>query len=366
MYIEEDLNTESVGTLLQKIYLYDSYSLLNYDNILIFSVRKPWQTFDGDEYSHLKIKALISRMKNAGCDSLYDYYVSLPAGPDRELSRRILIKTGVILPNPAGFGDDIRLGGKKKRDFSFDSLKRYYAELTEYRNLYHIKDFDAEQIRFTRHRKEAVVSVLENYMADPDKIKKRELLTLLIGQSVYFLPTNLIGNYYPFLFPDLYHLSDKMQQSLSCYHLSYDKAAEHLFIGDDELPIELPSVVAKNVFTHEDCSPGKAIVEDVGHDLSAMIRVLYLRKYYRPQEPFTVISIVDGVEDAIAFASRLNFYHTTSYLSLQESGYYYILSHDIGRENKIFSIGDTGEGAKAFYLSSDDGQPKETLADYLF
>lgn len=360
LYIEEDLGTETTGTLLSKIASYDEHGLLTSDAILLFSTRKCGISYDGEEYSHRKVNLIIKHMEEAGVTSLYDYLSSCDK-KDYQTVRLILLKVGVIKPDTSTVGVDIRLGGKTKRDFTIDELKRYRDELENYRNLYRIRDYHAEQMRFTRTRKESLVSVLERYMEDPTRIERRELLLLLSGHAVYFLSTNLLGNSFSFLFPDLYDLDEKMQQSLKGYF--YSKAANNrlLTVGDPE--DELPTVLIRNCYT-PDGEKGTLIVEDIGHDLSAMVRVLYLRKYYRPEDPFAVVSIVETYEDAYSFAKRLNYYRSTATMPRAASGYFYILSSDLGAEEKIFSVGDV-EGLKPFYLKPDTGD-KKTLADFLF
>lgn len=242
LYIEQDMGTESVRTLINKIASYHEQGLDRKDGgRLVFSCRRAELPIADPCFSLTYLEEIKQYAKDGVLSALP--FLS-PKG--KTCADSLLSVMGVYDHNGSRIG---------YRDITFAELQRFIEELDAGHNLYrlYLKGRLQAQKAFSTY-----LSLLRALLPLVDRTERYEIAALLNGFSCRVLPTDLLSSYLP-------------DPPISSYLLQYFDGLDADITGLKRGHYYLPVHTQGSRFIA--CG-------DLAHDLTFMMRYLYVRDHF--------------------------------------------------------------------------------------
>lgn len=244
LYIEQDMGTETIGRLIEKIEIYGDHGIPSQaSSILVFSFRKAQPAVARSSYLHGCFSStLLDSMKATGEKSLYAYYERYTAG-DISVTypynytvclKKFLVATGVCEPAagsqntlntmaaPASLSaehitEQTVLTRIKSHDITIKDLVRYCKDEDAMCNPYSSINANRQQASSAFRKELSMLGVLTSYVKH-GHVNRDSIRLILGGFPVYAVPTALFGNSLPFFVPERFDTVTKWMASLSDYY----------------------------------------------------------------------------------------------------------------------------------------------------
>lgn len=357
IYIEQDMGTEDKEILLEKLNQYDALGLTT-DSMVIYSMSikltQP-NTFSGLQRGF--VKDLITVMEKCHIKSVYRLYeaylrcnedVISAAGALKHSEdflyrlEEFLVWTGVCrsMGTPASSMSRKNLNRYANHDFTLKEVKRYLSELETSLNPYINMYINRTAATYSFHKYCAILEMLFFYISHASWGEMPYINTMLGGFPTYVVPTLLLSNYFPYMFPSVYGTVDRYVASLLPYYPTIkdsDFAAvrERLFVRKN-----FPAISFRDSFL---VNGGLVIITTV-YNMSALSQamLLYNIRYQENYKFIHFIFLVDEYEQAVRIHQLLkaetckcedSYFPQASFLSCA-----YLLHRECGRPERLFSI----------------------------
>lgn len=367
LFIEEDMGTENKYELLGKLDLYHSLGLTQ-DSVVIFSMARPLRApAPASGLARPFIKKLLHIMETCGEASCYQVYedflckkevytiVCQEYDPTAFLNQfeEFLVWTGVCrsMGTPVSAMRAEHLNRYDRHDFSYKELLQYAENLSGYSNPYIQIYMNQSAAVHSFHKYCALLEAVFADIANASWTTKEYLQALFDGFPVYVMPTKLLSNYFPHIFPITYGTVVKYYKSISAY---YPQLKENTPEFSENLPFHIvseplqiykdfPFLTLHNCFSLPN-SGFVYIASAYNMAYLAQIRLLYDSRYASEarDKQLHFILIVDEYEHALQLQKML-----ASDTYLEGPAYHdqkrpvsvmFLLSRDCGKPERLFSV----------------------------
>lgn len=360
IYIEQDMGTESKGELLDKLTTYHGLGLTQ-NAIIIFSMSTRLSAPGIDSgLSRKFLKILCEVMDKCGFKSVFDLYedylrsgsstalISALKAPERFISQleEFLVWTGVCrsMGSPVSAMSTKNLNRFSNHDFTRTELSRYLEDLktpcNPYINMY--INHTAASYSFSKYC--SLLDTLFYYIHTASWDMMPYVRSLLGGLPVFVVPTNLLCNYFPYIFPITYKTINRYVKSLSDYFPGisindYEIMRPAFFPADT-----YPGIVFRDSFLYN----GGLIIVSSAYNMSTISQAkLLLEMQYQDMQQYRFLHflfIVDEYEQALKIHNLLmapcadseqEFYPPKDHTYLTIS---YLLTRECGKRERLFTI----------------------------
>lgn len=248
IYIEEDMGTENKYDLLDKLNLYYALGLTG-NTAIIYSMATPLHAPSGTGgLSRSFLQRLTDVMEACGeksCFHLYEsylrkgtayHYICDNYDPATFLHQfeELLVWTGVCrsMGTPASYMQVKHLNRYGTHDFSYDDLLCLTDSLSRGCSPYTQIYMNRRAAEYTFRKYCTLLKAVFSDIAAAAWTSKDYLLALFNGTPVYVLPTKLLNNYFPHIFPFAYDMSGKYYRSIQAYYSGLLAAGGHASAPD--------------------------------------------------------------------------------------------------------------------------------------
>lgn len=379
LYIEQDMGTETIGRLIEKIEIYGDHGIPSQaSSILVFSFRSAQPAIARSSYLHGYFSStLLESMTAAGEKSLYAYYERYTAG-DIPVTysynytaclKQFLVATGVCEPAAGAAGhitEHTALVRIKSHDITLKDLTRYCKDEDAMCNPYISISVNRQQASAAFRKELSILGILASYVKH-GHVNRDSIRLILGGFPVYAVPTTLFGNSLPFFVPEKFGMIEKWMASLSGYYDLNKRVANTSSVSHTDMPSGAPETPgaqeASDVFLCvvpqfrllvndpaiilRDCfSAGNGLIcVASGHNISAVLQACYFATYFQARTSFPYsflhfIFLVDTPGEAMKLASVLDCYTDESYVNPETSAFnvYFLLTRDMGKEHSLKAV----------------------------
>ena len=336
LYIEQDMGTESPGTVASKLQQYASFGLLGKDsNHLIISSHSLSDT-SCPSYNISALSDLLKEMKSVGVDKAYSYYASYGSVLSERLKsclRALLVRTGIctsydhtgnLLSANQLSKDCVLERDLQVADFTIDDLSSYILSLKDGTNIYRAVDYNRYQLTIAHGKLEQMAEYIFRRIS-LSQYHRGEVYSMLNGYSCYVLPTVLMSNYFDTI---LNENQDDLRLLLTTYFPEIDKERYHL-VSREFTPDGFPGFHLRNCY---DLSDNRYVcIENVGKDLGGYVRALYLNsmKNNGMIADIHLVCVCDTEEEAMSLAKFMDYFPKDNKIDLKGISYSFLLSEDI-------------------------------------
>lgn len=388
LYIEQDMGTENIGQLIEKIAAYGDHSVhQDENNILFFSMRKvsdyiPFRNAFADDAAQRVYKA----MKEGGFQELYDFYCHFcqeydsfedPSLKDRKFLgyvKRLLCLTEVCSSKVSVSSVDATtpIEHIKGHTFSISDMQQFCEDSEAMRNPYVKRAQNVKAVRSAFSKELSMLSALARSV-DKGLIKREEVFVLLCGMATYVVPTDLLGNHLKYVFPDTYHMEKCYRNILCAYYAFYQHpmaistpyfdtgvSGMHIRLRNAflcEIRNERPADAEKDAFLEIPYTPenekkkGIVCVESI-NDLSALIRAYFIyRMVDLADTPYQFIHFIFHVDEswqAYRIAELFGIPADDSYLTERPIFFGFISRRELDKKRAIFGVDCYGTDKSSF------------------
>jgi len=302
LYFEEDLASESIGTLYKKLEKYQFYELMDHPHrdTLIFSFRKPNITCEAPVYpsfSSKRLLELLSIMDENHLTILQDIIPVLTAQKNEvllDVANHVLELYSLYYPS---------------KRVTYEELRHYLTDFTELKSDIRHMEYNAVQVSFASARTRSLLGMLVKVYHGPDYKQPSFFYSIMQGFSIYGLPTSLLSNYLPYINFTQTGLQYSFAMLLNRYYPGMD-ASGYRSVMDTALRMESgsrQSLCLRNAFPFDS---GTVCLEYVSHDVAAVLRVMRFKDLYLSSSVY-VLCMVDSFQDAL-------FYMNESFISCKQ------------------------------------------------
>lgn len=249
IYIEEDMGTENKYDLLDKLNLYYALGLTG-NAAIIYSMATPLHAPSGTGgLSRSFLQRLTGIMEDCGeksCFHLYESFLRKGVAyhcicdkydPEIFLHQfeEFLVWTGVCrsMGAPASLMQVRRLNRYGTHDFSYDDLLCFTDSLSRGCSPYVQIYMNQRAAGYSFHKYCTLLRAVFSDIAAAAWTSKEYLLALFNGTPVYVLPTKLLSNYFPHIFPFAYDdMEKKYYRSIQAYYAELLAACDNTSTPD--------------------------------------------------------------------------------------------------------------------------------------
>ena len=301
LFIEEDLGNEPNGTLLDKLVKYNRYGNMEHASTeaIVYSFRKPYCTAEPPDfpvYSPSSLKALLKGLEASGINSLADV-INMANSSSQSVSEADI----AMVCNVARCVGILNRDGRVRGDMSLTGLADFIKELEELRSDWRVKDLNKQQYDFTLAKFRMLSGLLISKYRRNNMNADQYMSELMKGFSVWMVPTSLLVNYMPFIFPELSGMHLVMESSIRRLWSTAKYASSLLqkrLIKEEGNPMPL---ILKNIYVAGD---ELISIEYLSRDIGSLMRVLRFRTDYLTEDTnITVLCLVDSYKDALFFSN---------------------------------------------------------------
>lgn len=302
LFIEEDLGNEPNGTLLDKLVKYKRFGNMEHaaTEAIVFSFRKPYCTAEPPEYpvySPSSLKAFLRRLEASGVNSLADVIRGANSGSqklseaDYNMSSSIARCVGILSRD-----------GRVHGDMSLTGLADFIREIEELRSDWRVKDLNKQQYDFTLAKYKMLSGLLISKYRRNNMNTDLYMSEMMKGFSVWMVPTSLLVNYLPYIYPELSGMHTTFENALKGLWPEARYASSLLqkrLLKADGNPMPL---ILKNIYSAGD---EQISIEYVSRDIGALMRVIRFRMDYLDEDTgITVLCLVDSYKDALFLSNQ--------------------------------------------------------------
>lgn len=377
VFLEQDMGTESMQVLINKIADYHTLSLTRSPNLLVISSHALIDDSRYPAYALGSLRDILSIMDRGQISTLAELYEkegeSLTANRLLTL-KALLVKTGCayaidgvtkkrIFADRVNHASIIKLTGDV--DFTRDDLSRYIAELVSHTNPYRIRDYNRQQSRDTKNKYRGICSKLNGVMMRGDYAAPY-IRPFLEGFQTLVCPSVFLADTLMFLSPLHKELPHKLYEYLKEYYPSIDALSYAPLSEPVRLHKDYPSICLRNCFSFG--SDSYICVEHIGRDIGGFVRASYLSILSNLDllegKTIHVIALCDAVSDIKFYSSLFSYYKMVR--KIPQSGFFlsFLLESDFiaGDRLKMASSAD-GEHVE-YYTIPTPSQREEELRAY--
>lgn len=388
IFIEQDMGTEDHWKLLNKLNKYNELELTA-NSIVIFSMAtKLTAPAANSGLSRAFVTELKNLMESCRINSVFELYERYLRRDDEVIGAAVALKdqerfvqqleefmvwTGVCrsIGLPVSAMSCNNLNRYLNHDFTLQEVSRYLEDLKNQSNPYIRIYLNKANHVYSFFKYLGLLKIVLGHTRKASWTNVPYVGLLLGGYQVFVVPTNLLSNYFPYMFVDMYGTLSKYVTSLNAYYPSMDAkqfkpSTERFFIRPN-----FPSISFKNSFSLDG---GLVVVASV-YDMSALTQIALLYNInYCDAEPYKFIHsvlLVDEFEQAVriqqllqadTYANEHNYFPPAdNFLSCA-----YLLCRDCGKKERLFGIYEyTSFGESEYepvylypaqYKDSEDGQ----------
>ncbi len=296
VFIEQDMGTEPVSTLVDKLINYDSKNMIwdPEDSCIIFSFRDPNIRIDTTKRSK-EVDELLKYMGEDGADipNLTDV---MYGGYKEDLCMQIYREMG-----------NIRIERYRQESPGIDM---YIEDVEEYKKSLNLPYSSHKYAQICIKNDQMCKRRYKGMARMMCSAQKGYINALLDGYSIYTLPTTQIDAFFPYILPTrvergVQELEDFMKS------VAWDPKV-HLVknLSDPILDKYGLHVNLKNIFIG---NGDYLALEYVSRDLGALIRCKFFREnILQENRHMTLVMMVDDYDDARFIAEMLNYYEISS------------------------------------------------------
>lgn len=350
LFIEQDMCTEPISTLLSKIELYDRHDLAAGDfYILLFSIymgstgRRKIGCFD-----KAFLRKVMADMENCSCSSLMAYYEQLRAHPDgyqeSYLAKLSRLVTVLELYEPCRETDICRINAsstlvpcKDAGDYSLSELDDLYDDIAAGTYPYVQAYENLEHWNAAHGRWRNTLNALSLF-AFGGRVNERLATVLIMGYRCVFAPTVLLSNYFPYLFPYSYGTYDRYKRSISAY---YGEPGN--FVHTTEL-LSLIDGFPSFVFHNAAPVPGNGLIAvnhawDIGAVFSASVLLHHTQNVHMDYDFLHFLFVVDNQTQMNTLNEYLGVYTPDFHGTMRRVPFdvHYILAPDVGETECLWT-----------------------------
>lgn len=313
LFLEQDMGTESIRVLYQKILIYTKIfgnQYLNYSLVFILYNRTFYtkKKVLPKELSPSIIKKLLQDMELfqlKDLEELIQYYESCELSHESNLDE-IKLKLGISYSL-------IEYFSQVQQETTYEFLTKYYKKLLEGREKLIQQNFNAAAYEYAKKRYYDICSYFSKKYQE-ERISSSfspSIIGLLSGFSIRVIPDSLISYNIENLFLGFQKSYQKRQQQILKKLLKKFDLTLLITTGQYRY-IDIPILQGYNVklqFQYGICKEElkktiPLIVETISNDLSSFIRCLsYLKEYPNGYKNYKLLLIVESISDAIYFSS---------------------------------------------------------------
>ncbi|MCR5718961.1 MAG: hypothetical protein K6F84_00195 [Lachnospiraceae bacterium] len=294
LYVEEDMGTEPMQTLIRKIGNYKHLGLTDTNSCIIFSSHLP---FSGTRpaFNINDLNILYSELKKSGEKDLYSFYRSFKMSMDKKLKmclEDLLICTGTCITSKTKISNfnvlvktlvpikhystryGIELSDSYETvTFTIEDLKEYIETLSNGTNIFKKAFYGYVQANDTKKKFTNLTYLLTNILKE--KPTSDEITCLLSGYPVFVLPSCLLANYSCFFYPLSKGYMKDIIETLNRY---YDKDSLTIPIREYSQILSTPQMPFRLRNEIEISQDYSICIEHIGKDLGGYIRSLYFAR----------------------------------------------------------------------------------------
>ena len=351
IYIEEDMGTEDKGTLLDKLSLYRSLSLMD-DSMVIYSMgAKRTAPAATSGLSKKFLLELLTYLEMYRIRSVFRFYEFLLMEeykgnrnlvPERFLSRleEFLVWTGICRAagRPASemrTANVFRIG---HNDITCERIKEMVSSYSLPNNPFVQQYLNRGALIASFHKYLGLLSVVFYYINTAEWNSLPYIASLFMGYPVYVLPTMLLSNY----FKDMFHAGsrDDVFLSLKSYYPMLTRDMYHVETELFYLDINYPAVRFKEAYA---VGNGLVIVSSA-YNMATLSQILLCSSIARSEKVgfLHFVLLVDEYEHALALHKLLNLPSETTEMAFTPRNAFvsvsYMLRSEVGKEERLFGI----------------------------
>lgn len=332
IYLEQDMGTETLGRVIEKLSLYSEHGLTSdEENCLIFSMRiVPPSAKNNSIYSASYARAILKEMQEKHIKSLFTYYEQFDGDKAAVAKlKQFLCVTGVCEAETEDADERIRRIGK--HDFTCADMECYCNDLRDMVNPYFAVLQNRQQALSAFRKEMSMADILIRYM-EKGHCDREPVRVLLGGFDCYVLPTALLGNYFKVIMPEKYAQLPKYRASLEKYYSTGEYLSKGPVISTDNLP----NLYLRHVF--ELTTGGYVCITSV-FSLTGIIQAYFLNQIDLPF-PVHFIFICDTEKQAHQIAEITGCLTDNSYIEPESASFcaYFLLTADVGKTDSLKGV----------------------------
>ena len=364
LFLEQDMSTESIGRLLEKIEVYDSHNLtLNKNFILLVSI---YATSDTRRHLGCFDKVFLRKVMSdmdGRTDSLYQYCqmvrqdVTSYSRSYMDNLKRLVVALGIA--NAPGCNDIFYVDYRTpletdknfdEHDYGMDELCNLYDDIEAGEDSFVQKYENYEHWNAAFRRWRSAIDALTNF-AFGSRVDGSLATTLIMGYRCFFAPTVLLSNYFPYMFPSSYGTYYRYLCSIVFYYnfnIEQDETGEYVF-PDTEIvqspalePLmeDYPSFGFHNVIKTPD---GGIVIIDHAWDIGAVFRAyILLNSTSMVEMPYKYMHFIFICDDKPQMDYLDKYFRWTNVsqdFALDTFAVYYLPADQIGFADRLFAGG---------------------------
>lgn len=339
-YIEQDMGTEPIYTLCNKLSCYEKYGLARKKGALLFSSHSIQNLPTCPSYNATMLKRIQSGMREEMLDSLYDYYIcdgDILSEKERETLICLMVRCDAaeaydehwhrLSAEHAGSALHIK---QTSKTFTLNDLDAYIMDLSMGVLEMRVSQYNMQQDRIATNKFRNMCQHFRR-LIQWEAFDRGEIRFLLSGFPCLVYPTVFLSHASSYL---SFENKDAICKTLTRYYdglkeSSYCKRGTTLYLEEGL------SICFNNVFILPD---GRRVcVEHIGKDVSAFVRFYYfyyMRDYHK--EPIHLIGI--GSEEDILFLASQFDYFPSHNRTIPDNGYFlsFLLEDGLYEEGALY------------------------------
>ena len=309
LYFEQDMSTENYPELLEKLFFYEQYHLMDDpDSLIVFSFYDAKKGFISQNhtlvtpYSVKRAKALYAFMAENNCK---DVDHALKVGfEDGEYVR--VLKDMVKRADQYGVDETAR-AYVKETPVTKEFVEHFLKTLTKKVNPYEERELNTIHVELTKKK----ITGLATRVMEKTYHNIRYMEPIRRGMQVLGLPTTLVSNRIPYA---MLSWSKEKQEELISALLPYFGKLN--FVSERTKLLEIAygrdvttKISLRNVFSYMLPVQGLVCVEMPFMDIGAWVRVKMLVEGYREKTPVSVVCVFEDSEQAKSFFGAIPHEH---------------------------------------------------------
>ena len=335
IFVEQDMGTEGIQILLDKIlsYLFSGILVRNNMNALVFSFRVNGNLSAKKKKSAVRDIKSLSRCKELMLEhkikTLYSFYESDFVPEDLQLFiKDFLIETGVI--DASNEFDYIQ-----SKDFTIKDIDKYICDADKFCNPFLNRESLKRQYEYSLRKRDTLVNRISVIYEDTELVaaQKTNLSTEQIeglrkvaygGVQNFSCATELMLNYVDFFNPYFSKVYNSVVRVILSEYLGQDSLSyRYSVLSDDIFDEQLSYYLSlRNTFT---LGNGDTLSFEHSHDIFAWYRIAYFiegKEQVPTLNRHFLFIVVDSVEDAYSIAKKYRISSGCQEMDSLESGYY--------------------------------------------
>lgn len=340
IYIEQDMGTETIGRLIEKIACYSDHGITGEMNsCMVFSMRTVvQQPLGAHPLSIAFAKKVLDEFRTFSKKSLYAFFnaYEFSSLEEKEAMNKLMVLTGVCQA-PCKYSlirHDTELARIGQHDFTLTDMERYCKDLENARNPYRTTFMNKRQINGAFRKEISMLRVLVDFM-QKERFYEDEVRVLLGGFQVFVVPTDLFGNHIRYFCGGQQCLYDVID---SYYGIeSYSDVLPQFIVNNT-----YPAVVLRNAYL---CSRRGVVCVESVNDLSALVRAFFLMMLSNtgPYSYIHFVFIIDTEDMAFELSELFGILSSNTYIDPEGVKVYFALRTDQSLRSVIKYEGETTE-----------------------